>query len=72
MANILFRGSDNSVFHDSKIEVFCNKDYDVNIIIYDENSNMEGISLDVPTAIQLSKELRKSIAIAKKQGGYDE
>ena len=72
MANILFKGSEKSDSKNNTVQAYCNKDLHISVTIYNETKNSETISLDVSTAIQFSKQLRKSIAIAKKQGGYDE
>jgi hypothetical protein len=66
MANVklLFYGTEKTSTQDTTIECFYNSGNEVTICIEDHDTRtVESISLDRETAIKLSKELRKQIAL---------
>jgi len=62
-----FYGADGTLFINDCIETFARTDDTISIEIDDENGNSSHIILDVSTAIQFAKELRKSINLAKEK-----
>jgi hypothetical protein len=62
-----FCGTEKSKTENQSLEVYCNVQDEVAIIIKDEKSNhgfdSQHICLDKETAIRLSRELRKQIAL---------
>ena len=67
MANVklIFQGAEVSKTDDYELECFVNQFNDIAISIDDQESPANIISLDISTAIKLSKVLRTEINIAK-------
>ena len=67
MANVklLFYGTIKTKTSNTSIECFCNDKNEISISITDGDfpNNFEIVSLDKPTAIKFSRELRKQIAL---------
>ena len=67
MANVklIFQGTEVSKTDDYELECYVNQFNDISISIDDQESPANIISLDISTAIKLSKVLRTEINIAK-------
>lgn len=65
MPNIKFYGSEESETYDHNLEVLANAKNEIYICVDGGKGCTGYIVLDVSTAIQYSKQLRKEIAIAK-------
>lgn len=63
MANIrlFFYGTNQN--ENTRLECFCNASNEISIFIEDVGHSIESISLNKETAIRLSRELRKQIAL---------
>jgi hypothetical protein len=64
MANVklLFYGTEKTETQNTCIQCFCNASNEISVIITDKEGR-EIISMDKPTAIKFSRELRKHIAL---------
>jgi hypothetical protein len=62
-----FYGTEKTETQENSLEVFINSQEEITILIKDESVshdfNRQLVSLDKPTAIRLSRELRKQIAL---------
>jgi hypothetical protein len=62
-----FYGTENSNTETQTLEIYCNEDNEIYVNIKDEDSNHsfyeQHICLDKETAIKLSREIRKQIAL---------
>lgn len=62
-----FYGTENTETQDNSLEVFVNSQSEITILIKDESVshdfNKQLVSLDKATAVKLSRELRKQIAL---------
>jgi hypothetical protein len=62
-----FYGTQNSKTETQSLEAYCNENNEIYLNIKDENSNhgfdSQHICLDKETAIRLSREIRKQIAL---------
>ena len=67
MVDLVFYGSDESQTYDTQLRCFCNTNYEIFIGIQEKHSPEIYIALDKRTAIRLSKELRKQIAIIRNE-----
>ncbi len=65
MANVrlLFFGTEKSLTYYKSIELFCNKNSNLTIIIKDKEFKEQVIELDKSSAIKFSRELRKQISL---------
>jgi len=65
MSNVrlLFFGTERSFTNYNSIELFCNKNGNLTIMLKDKQLKMEHLELDKSSAIKFSKELRKQIAL---------
>jgi predicted ATP-dependent endonuclease of OLD family len=77
MANLktIFLGAEGTGTEENQLECFCNISNKISITIFDESVNNYGypnvIQLDKNTAIRLSKELRKQIALIEESEVYN-
>lgn len=63
MVTLTFYGSKKSETNTTGLSVFCNQEMEIFIQIDDKESAASFICLNKETAIKLSKELRKQIAL---------
>ena len=63
MVELVFRGSEKSATDVHELRCFCNTHHEIYIGIEMHHSVEHFICLDKQTAIKLSKELRKQIAL---------
>lgn len=69
MVTLTFYGSKKSETNTTELSVFCNQEMEIFIKIDDKEFSASFICLDKETAIKLSKELRKQIALIEDEKG---
>ena len=69
MANtkLIFCGTEESNTHNDELQVYCNYRKELFIQIEPEDYSPLCICLDKPTAIKLSKEIRRQIALMSEE-----
>ena len=69
MVELIFRGSEKSATNEHELRCFCNTHQEIFIAIKMYDNIEHFICFDKPTAIKLSKELRKQIALIEDEKG---
>lgn len=69
MVELIFRGSEKSETNEHVLRCFCNTHHEIYIAIKMYDNIEHFICFDKSTAIKLSKELRKQIALIEDEKG---